>query len=93
MATTSQKMMLIRFFVVIRGARTPAPRIEDPVIKIPLLVGKVICTYHAAPTTLRPMHKPIPVLAHTYGLVSSRNVFTANWSPEPGVRNAIISYL
>jgi hypothetical protein len=36
MATTSQKMMEIRFFVRMRGARTPPPRIEEPVMKIPL---------------------------------------------------------
>lgn len=36
MATTSQKMIEIKFFVRIRGARTPPPIIEDPVIKIPL---------------------------------------------------------
>lgn len=29
-------MHLIRFFVRIRGARTPPPRIDDPVTKIPL---------------------------------------------------------
>lgn len=38
-ATTSQKMMEIRFFVLIRGALTPPPRIEDPVMKIPLVEG------------------------------------------------------
>ena len=35
-ATTSQKMMDIRFFVLIRGAFTPPPRIDEPVMKIPL---------------------------------------------------------
>lgn len=77
MATTSQKIMLIKFLVVMRGARTPAPRIDDPVMKIP----------QAAPITLRPIHRPIPVLAHTYGLVCSRKVPTANWSPEPDMSN------
>lgn len=36
MATTSQKMMEIRFLVRIRGALTPPPRIEEPVMKMPL---------------------------------------------------------
>ncbi|SRR6266536_3712949 len=36
MATTSQKMMEIKFFVRMRGALTPPPRIEEPVMKIPL---------------------------------------------------------
>jgi hypothetical protein len=36
MATTSQKMMEIRFLVLIRGALTPPPRIEVPVMKMPL---------------------------------------------------------
>lgn len=35
-ATTSQKIMDIRFFVLILGALTPPPRIEEPVMKIPL---------------------------------------------------------
>lgn len=36
MATASQKIMLTRFLVLIRGALTPAPRILEPVVKIPL---------------------------------------------------------
>ena len=36
MATTSQKMMEIRFLVRIRGALTPPPRMEDPVMRMPL---------------------------------------------------------
>jgi hypothetical protein len=36
MATTSQKIIEIRFFVRMRGALTPPPRIEVPVMKIPL---------------------------------------------------------
>ena len=36
MATTSQKMMEIKFFVRIRGALTPPPRIDVPVMKMPL---------------------------------------------------------
>ena len=35
-ATTSQKMMEIRFLVRILGALTPPPRMEEPVMKIPL---------------------------------------------------------
>jgi hypothetical protein len=70
MATTSQKMMEIRFFVRMRGARTPPPIIEEPVIKIPLvflsenigMVGKRD-VYHAAPTTDNPMQSPMPKLA------------------------------
>ncbi len=30
-------------------------------------------TYHAAPTTDRPMHKPIPRSAQTYGDIVSKN--------------------
>jgi hypothetical protein len=36
MATTSQKMMEMRFLVRMRGALTPPPRIEEPVMKMPL---------------------------------------------------------
>jgi hypothetical protein len=42
MATTSQKIMEMRFLVRIRGALTPPPRIEVPVIKIPLRKGEVV---------------------------------------------------
>jgi hypothetical protein len=41
MATTSQKMMEIRFLVRIRGALTPPPRMEEPVMKMPLFDGHV----------------------------------------------------
>jgi hypothetical protein len=37
MATTSQKMMEIRFLVRMRGALTPPPRMEEPVMKMPLI--------------------------------------------------------
>jgi len=79
MATTSQKMMEIKFFVRILGALTPPPRIEAPVMKIPLLclsqyadlsilfLSDAQCTDHAAPTTERPMQRAIPVLAHAWG--------------------------
>jgi hypothetical protein len=69
MATTSQKMIEIKFFVRIRGARTPPPIIEDPVIKIPLKICQRIHgwwetdVYHAAPTTDNPMQRPMPKLA------------------------------
>jgi len=36
MATTSQKMMEIKFLVRIRGALTPPPMIDVPVMKMPL---------------------------------------------------------
>lgn len=73
MATTSQKMMLMRFFVVIRGARTPAPMMEAPVIKIP----------QAAPTTENPIHDAIPKFAQRYGDVVSKNSPKLNVSPCP----------
>jgi hypothetical protein len=38
MATTSQKIIEIRFFVRIRGALTPPPRIDEPVMKMPLQI-------------------------------------------------------
>ena len=81
MATTSQKIMEIRFFVRILGALTPAPRIDEPVMKIPLSVGQnpvweeelpVVCSYHAAPTTERPMQRVMPRSAHAYGEIDSR---------------------
>jgi len=37
MATTSQKMMEMRFLVRMRGALTPPPMMEEPVMKMPLL--------------------------------------------------------
>lgn len=73
MATTSQKIILIKFFVVIRGARTPAPRIEEPVMKIP----------QAAPTTLKPIQAAIPRQAHRYGEVVSRKLPKLKVSPWP----------
>ena len=36
MATSSQNMMEIRFLVRMRGALTPPPRMDVPVIKMPL---------------------------------------------------------
>lgn len=65
----------IKFLVRIRGARTPPPKIEAPVMKIPLkqvwlqlsmvpFGPTKIGTYHPAPTTLRPIQSPIPKSAH-----------------------------
>lgn len=59
--------------MVIRGAFTPAPMTDDPVMKIP----------HAAPTTENPIHETIPRLAHMYGDTDSRNAPTLNASPDP----------
>jgi hypothetical protein len=63
-------MMEMRFFVRIRGARTPPPIIEEPVMKIPLEVyqrrgsdGREREEYQAAPTTDNPMQSPMPKLA------------------------------
>lgn len=81
---------LIKFLVRIRGARTPPPRMDEPVMKIPLrgrVSFTVSCqtryTHQPAPRTLRPMQRPIPVDAHAYGLVSSKNRPTLNASPDP----------
>jgi hypothetical protein len=41
----------IKFFVRIRGARTPPPRIEEPVMKIPL----ILAMYIVAESTERPL--------------------------------------
>jgi hypothetical protein len=41
MATTSQKMMEMRFLVRIRGALTPPPMIEVPVMKMPLFENQL----------------------------------------------------
>lgn len=44
---------------MMRGAYTPPPRMEAPVIRIP----------QAAPTTDREMANAMPKLPHMYGLV------------------------
>jgi hypothetical protein len=53
-----------------------------PVIKIPLKVSQrlllhvssnLVKTDHAAPTTDRPMQRPMPMSAHAYGEIDSRN--------------------
>jgi hypothetical protein len=61
----------MRFLVVIRGVRTPPPMIEAPVTNMPLRLESEPLfenegheTHHAAPRTLNPMQKPIPVDAH-----------------------------
>lgn len=66
MATTSQKMTDMRFLVRMRGALTPPPRMEEPVMKMP----------HAAPTTDRPMQSEMPRLAHVNGDTDSRKAPT-----------------
>jgi hypothetical protein len=87
MATTSQKMMEIRFLVRIRGALTPPPRMDDPVMKIPLSVRtssyhqssrqrKGNVPYQAAPTTESPIHMAMPRSAHAYGETDSRKAPT-----------------
>jgi hypothetical protein len=86
MATTSQKMMEIRFLVRIRGARTPPPRMDEPVMKIPLRTPRgyygirrqkgCLVAYHAAPTTDSPMQSAMPRSAHAYGETDSRKAPT-----------------
>ena len=61
MATASQNITEIRFFERIRGARTAAPRSDEPVMKMP----------HAAPKTERPIARPAPTKAHAYGSMPS----------------------
>jgi hypothetical protein len=43
MATTSQKMMEMRFLVLIRGALTPPPMMDEPVMRMPLGRSAVAC--------------------------------------------------
>ena len=88
--TGEQATYLMRFLVLMRGALTPPPNIDAPVMKIPLQEELVHGydwhnghTYHPAPSTLSPRQRPIPVDAHAYGLVSSRNWPTLKASPEP----------
>lgn len=64
MATTSQKIIDIKFFVVILCAFTLDPIIEVPVINIP----------HAAPIIENPMQKIIPKFAKKKGDVFSNKV-------------------
>lgn len=58
---------------MILGARTPAPRMLAPVMKMP----------QPAPTTESPMHSPIPIIAHAYGEVCSKKAPMLNDSPLP----------
>jgi hypothetical protein len=66
MATTSQKMMEMRFLVRMRGALTPPPRMDEPVMKMP----------HAAPTTDSPIQSDMPRSAHAKGDTDSRKAPT-----------------
>lgn len=56
-------MIEIKFLVVILGALTPAPKMDEPVIKIP----------QAAPMTDSPMHEAIPRFAQKYGETFDKN--------------------
>ena len=55
---------------------------DTPVVKIPLVSGQIHLyysdsyTYHADPTTDRPMQRAIPKLAHVKGETLSRNAPT-----------------
>jgi hypothetical protein len=75
----------IKFFVLIRGALTPPPRMDVPVMKMPLEMSVYwhVWGYHAAPMTERPMSNPMPSRPHEYGLVSVRNFPGENCSPAP----------
>jgi hypothetical protein len=68
---------LIRFLVLMRGARTPPPNIDAPVKKIPLysrsleMAAMIVVsgihggnTHHPAPRTLKPKQRAIPIVAH-----------------------------
>ena len=51
---------------------------DTPVHSMSAMMPAILefCTfssYQAAPTTLSPMHRPMPIDAHAYGDVSSRN--------------------
>lgn len=75
--TTTPETYEIKFLVLILGARTPPPKMDAPVTKIPLpsqphqLLHPLLvyhlynrATHHAAPDTLRPIHSPTPTSAH-----------------------------
>jgi hypothetical protein len=75
MATASHMIIEIRFFVRMRGALTPPPRILTPVANIPLNILRVYsvnrndclksrCIYRAAPSTDSDTANAIPVNAH-----------------------------
>lgn len=90
-------MMEMRFLVRIRGALTAAPRIDEPVMAIPLQNVSIkmtigaslmrshprICAYQAAPTTDRPMHSAIPKFAQAEGVTDSKKAPTLKDSPLP----------
>jgi len=71
MATASQNIIETRFFVRIRGALTPPPRIDDPVVKIP----------HPAPITDNDSEAAIPIPPHICGEVCMRNHDISNLCP------------
>ena len=75
-------MILLKFLVVMRAARTPAPRMDAPVIKMPLVSARE-ATYHPAPMTLMPIQHAMPRFAQTYGDVFCKKPPTSNWLPEP----------
>jgi len=66
-------MILIRFLVLIRGALTPAPKMEDPVIMMP----------QAAPMTENEMAIAMPRVPHIYGDVSVKYAAVSILEPLP----------
>lgn len=65
----------MRFFERMRGALMAAPTRLDPVMKMP----------HAAPSTERPMARPVPMKAHAYGEMPLSS------SPHPKNISSVIS--
>ena len=87
--------MEIKFLVRIRGALTPPPTMDTPVVQMPLCDCQMRCvcvpdsqTYHAEPTTERPMHSAIPTLANVYGDMLSRKAPT--WDVISHVRIGLV---
>lgn len=76
MATASQKRMLMRFLVRMRGVLTAPPMIVDPVNSIPLvwLISALLSLYQAAPMMLSPKARAIPVADHTNGEILSNHI-------------------
>ena len=71
-------MMLTRFLVLILGAFTPPPMMDDPVEKMPLKFSGsrehsfsfppiIVLTYQAAPTTDKAMATAAPIAAYIWG--------------------------
>ena len=83
-ATASQKTIETRFFVRIRGALTAPPRIEEPVVKMPLkTASRVVCVdaktraaHQAAPRTESDSEAAMPRLAHLKAAVRRAKVST-----------------